>query len=235
MMFLGCVTFLCFVFSMLYFRYFYLFIASPSSCFPSFLPEKFDPPKGKFQVINGGYTNLLEEETHDIAEKLKVVKMIPHPKYNPVEGNMHDLFLVKVDGDLTANGGVIADIDTKPVEQRLGDVLDVSGYGKLKGGENENSVNTLMATTVTIDKNQDNCKTFPSYLKAPESMICIADGEGDTCQGDSGGPLVIKEGGKPVLVGVVSFGAGCGDSVPDVVAKVSHAQKWIKETMDKYK
>ena len=36
----------------------------------------------------------------------------------------------------------------------------------------------------------------------------IIGGE-DTCQGDSGGPLWVEEGGKAVLVGLVSRGRGC--------------------------
>lgn len=43
----------------------------------------------------------------------------------------------------------------------------------------------------------------------PSSMVCAAapDGSADACQGDSGGPLVADG----VLVGLVSWGAACGD------------------------
>ena len=41
----------------------------------------------------------------------------------------------------------------------------------------------------------------------------------DTCQGDSGGPLAVVEDGKYVLVGVVSYGAGCASSSPGVYAR----------------
>ncbi|KAG6615903.1 multidrug resistance protein ABC superfamily [Phytophthora cinnamomi] len=53
----------------------------------------------------------------------------------------------------------------------------------------------------------------------------------DTCVADSGGPL-IKENGKgdkdDVLIGLVSWGSGCGDEgVPTVYSRVSSALKWI--------
>ena len=63
----------------------------------------------------------------------------------------------------------------------------------------------------------------------------------DTCQGDSGGPLVcmINDYTKvhPVytLVGVTSWGYGCGDKgKPGVYTDVPDYIDWIKETVDTY-
>lgn len=47
--------------------------------------------------------------------------------------------------------------------------------------------------------------------------------------GDSGGPLVTYDKSKkPILVGVVSWGLGCGSPhFPGVYSRVSSVRKWI--------
>jgi len=52
----------------------------------------------------------------------------------------------------------------------------------------------------------------------------------DTCQGDSGGPLVVKESdGKWNLIGLTSWGRGCGDI--GVYAKVSALRSWVEQVI----
>lgn len=65
-------------------------------------------------------------------------------------------------------------------------------------------------------------------------MICAGYPQGgkDSCQRDSGGPMVCAEptSGVKKLVGVVSFGQGCG--VPDffgVYARVQYFRSWIEQ------
>lgn len=68
------------------------------------------------------------------------------------------------------------------------------------------------------------------------TQICAGYMEGgkDTCQGDSGGPLFLPatEKSLPVLVGVVSFGAGCAkENAPGVYTRISSFNEWITSTM----
>ena len=65
-----------------------------------------------------------------------------------------------------------------------------------------------------------------------DDMMCagVLDSGKDACQGDSGGPLIVA-GTTPnnhVLVGVVSWGYGCGaPGIPGVYSRVSLVADWI--------
>ena len=50
----------------------------------------------------------------------------------------------------------------------------------------------------------------------------------DSCQGDSGGPLVCDLNKQAVLVGVVSYGGGCGEEgKPGIYANVNYFKNWL--------
>ncbi|XP_026316903.1 uncharacterized protein LOC113228002 isoform X3 [Hyposmocoma kahamanoa] len=67
-------------------------------------------------------------------------------------------------------------------------------------------------------------------------FLCAGGEEGkDACKGDGGGPLVCERGGTWQLVGVVSWGIGCGQAgVPGVYVKVAHYLDWISQTTGKF-
>ncbi|XP_066249866.1 uncharacterized protein [Euwallacea similis] len=73
-------------------------------------------------------------------------------------------------------------------------------------------------------------------FKLHPGFICAGGEEGkDACKGDGGGPMVCERGGTWQLVGVVSWGIGCGQvGVPGVYVRVAHYLDWIRQVTQRY-
>ncbi|XP_076126390.1 tissue-type plasminogen activator [Alosa pseudoharengus] len=66
------------------------------------------------------------------------------------------------------------------------------------------------------------------------NMLCAGDTRGldDACKGDSGGPLVCPSDGRMTLMGLISWGDGCGKpDTPGVYTRVTHYIDWISSKM----
>ncbi|TKS78376.1 Granzyme A [Collichthys lucidus] len=171
--------------------------------------------------------NRKEESCQDIK-----VKNFPHPCFDR-EDKLNDLMLLKLETPAKITKTV------KPL--RLGNTVKepatktkclVAGWGKTDKSAKSRSDVLMSATVTVIDRVKCN-KYYNFNPVITKSMICAgSDGKKktDTCQGDSGGPLVCNG----VLVGVTSFGKGCGDvKFPGVYSFLSEKQLiWIKKTMN---
>jgi secreted trypsin-like serine protease len=112
-----------------------------------------------------------------------------------------------------------------------GDPLDVAGWGNRDANGADFPPN-LYAVSVPLVANADCTTAYGSTFDAVK-MLCagvIPPGAGgvDSCQGDSGGPLTRDFTGTRTLVGIVSFGFGCGlADYPGVYARVSTYTSFI--------
>ncbi|MBO6900794.1 MAG: serine protease [Rhizobiaceae bacterium] len=89
----------------------------------------------------------------------------------------------------------------------------------------------------------DAVQTMAATMGDPltDNMLCAgeADGARDACNGDSGGPLFTIVGGKPVQVGIVSWGEGpidadaaCGHAnAYGIYTRLANYQDWIADKM----
>ena len=106
----------------------------------------------------------------------------------------------------------------------------ISGFGEMETGLN--SYDLLWARIEMLSKSE--CKRGPNRDELTRNMICAGGGKVDSCQGDSGGPLIVNTGKKLTLVGVTSWGYGCGiKGSPGVYTKVANYIDWIENAKQK--
>ncbi|XP_069702042.1 uncharacterized protein [Periplaneta americana] len=114
-----------------------------------------------------------------------------------------------------------------------------TGWGKDAFGDYGKYQNILKEVDVPIVSFQQ-CQlqlqqTRLGYdYKLHPGMICAGGEEGkDACKGDGGGPLVCERGGTWQVVGIVSWGIGCGQhGVPGVYVNVAHYLNWIRHIVN---
>ena len=104
----------------------------------------------------------------------------------------------------------------------------VTGWGKDEKGQIKDSLQEGLLTTVS-------CQAGPLASRTDPSEICATGVKAgtDSCQGDSGGPLILGS-GEPLLVGIVSWGVGCGTAnYPGVYTRIDkqHFLDWIGRAM----
>ncbi|PKW19532.1 S1 family peptidase [Saccharopolyspora spinosa] len=109
---------------------------------------------------------------------------------------------------------VVGPGETAPYQP--GAVARVYGWGRTR--ESGPPSNTLRSVDVPVTTDET-CRTaYPNY--DARSMFCAGVPEGgmDACAGDSGGPIVADN----RLIGVVSYGTGCGrPNTPGVYTRLS--------------
>lgn len=155
-----------------------------------------------------------------------------HPDWDGRSGHGNDIALVRLETPVAAEhviGLAAAGFDRKNLVPGVCAV--VSGWGDMQEGGSASEV--LRAAAVPL-VSMSSCQS--SYAGAElEKTLCAGYSEGgvDSCQGDSGGPLVVDSplAGR-VLVGVVSYGAGCARAGrPGVYTRVSAYVGWIQSTI----
>lgn len=183
-------------------------------------------------VIHAGYSN----------EKIKVGR-------NYRKKHVHDIALIKLKGPNYPPASAAIQLNTnRDRALRRNHPLIATGWG-MTGEKSEktrarlnrfggpNFVSRGLQQAHLMHKLPSDCKQVSQIRNKHingtsvvyPTVICAGSPQGsDTCTGDSGGPLVVKQNRKRRLVGIVSWGVGCGiRGVPGIYTRVASYEKWI--------
>ncbi|WP_435296411.1 S1 family peptidase [Streptomyces sp. YPW6] len=156
--------------------------------------------------------------------EIPVRRIWVNPAYDPVS-NAGDLAVLTLSGALP-EGTTLPMARSGDAAYRAGTAADVYGWGDTTGSGTYSSV--LRSARVQVLPDADCARAYPGGREGTykaSAMLCAGEPVGgrDACQGDSGGPLVAR--GR--LIGLVSWGSGCGrPGSPGVYTRVSAALEW---------
>jgi len=174
--------------------------------------------------LDFGVHNRLSHESWVISRK--PTHLINHPQYNAVTIS-NDISLFKFDELFYDNHYIIPACIPAPSQDWQGNNCTASGWGTLSSGGATSSV--LMEVEMVHLSNTRCVQRYPRVNPALQMCAGEVGDYTDTCQGDSGGPLVCEENGTWYLVGLTSYGRGCGDG--GVYTKTSGYYNWIQSVL----
>ena len=167
-------------------------------------------------------------DTHQ--QRLGVRRAHRHPAHRAINIYHNDVALLELDGPVAFSAGVRPACLPPPDAAYTPDLdCSVAGLGKLAAGLFGALPEQLQVGSVAFFTRAQ-CERFYGRRNITLGMVCAGDDrfEVDTCDGDSGGPLVCRLGGAHVVMGVTSWGQGCGrNDYPGVYTRVATYVEWI--------
>lgn len=107
--------------------------------------------------------------------------------------------------------------------------VETTGWGATEFG---GSVSSQMQKVNLVVTPNSKCSIFYPDNAVDANSICTYERGKDACQSDSGGPLLYtdKTNGLSYIVGIVSYGIGCGTANPSVNTRITSYINWITMT-----
>jgi secreted trypsin-like serine protease len=173
---------------------------------------------------------------------LKAKRVLVHEHYTDTPIIKNDIAMIEVSGDVPTDiVSMVPPLATPKMEQELlgpngddpKDVI-VVGWGMDAFSRFGKTSNYLHWTTVRLVR-RASCNAPRSYNgRVDAAAYCAGREELDSCQGDSGGPLFALDRNREfVLIGVVSWGEGCGKAdKPGVYMRLPSFHDWIARNMN---
>ncbi|KAM8838898.1 vitamin K-dependent protein C isoform 1-T1 [Synchiropus picturatus] len=189
----------------------------------------------RFRVRLGDYERKRDEGTEVL---LKVTKFFQHPDY--VSSTVdNDIGLLRLESPAPASDYIVPIcLPGREMAERVlhlnGTSTVVSGWGKdsLDSDHYSSALNIIRVPLV----GHDICAQQMSN-NISNNVLCagVLGAKMDACEGDSGGPMVTLYRDTWFLLGLVSWGEGCGNEDKfGIYTKVSNYNQWIQQVQDEW-
>jgi secreted trypsin-like serine protease len=184
------------------------------------------------------------DASHDIA-LVKLAAPVPGAQWIEVATSDREAELTSPGSTLIATGwGAIWDFKVFEESGELRGGREMVSPGLLFSSNELQSPDQLREVEIVLIDGQACDEAYRAFGEAvgsdtwfvtPNQMCAgVPEGAKDTCYGDSGGPLVAPADNPQgyVLVGLVSWGAQCGNpSLPGVYSRTSQFYDWVRDTV----
>ncbi|CRL05275.1 CLUMA_CG018249, isoform A [Clunio marinus] len=179
--------------------------------------------RSKIRVILGDHDQFVTSETEAIQRAVSAV--IRHRNFDQNTYN-HDIALLRLRKPVSFSKGIQPICLPREGIDPSGKLGTVVGWGRTaEGGSLPGILQHVNVPVLTLEQ----CRGMKYRAsRITPNMLCAGGikQKTDSCQGDSGGPLLVNNGEKYEIVGIVSWGVGCGrQGYPGVYTRVQRSFK----------